>query len=138
VNLGDSQNSAFVILAGRKRGNNMDALEQIAGYATISAAVLAKGEECTLIALDEDGAPLNETLLDEARDKGMHFAGIFGIVNGVARCKSQSLEDVPTMLGAMPAFIEYVRERLTQRGDSESWLSKLYQLPDTRDELGRA
>lgn len=103
-------------------------------YSAITAAVVAKGEEATLIPLDENGAPLNEDLLDEARDKGMIFAGIFGIVGGVARCKTERLEDIPAMLNALPAFLQYVRERLVPKplGDSVSWLESLFKLEDLR------
>jgi len=106
-------------------------------YATITAAVLSRDEETMLIALDESGTPLNEDLLDEARDKGMTFAGMFGfgVINGVARCKAQSPDDVPAMISAMPAFIEYVRERLAPKpvGDSVAWCESIFKLEDPRD-----
>lgn len=111
----------------------MDALKQIDGI--ITAAVVAKGEESILIPLDEDGAPLNEDLLFVAMDKGMTFAGVFGIVNGVAGCKADSLEYMPAMLSALPAFLQYVRERLKHKtlGDSVPWLESLFKLEDPRD-----
>lgn len=110
----------------------MDAIAQLVWDSQISVAVLGRGNDFILIPLNETGVPMSETLLATARDRDFVFAGVFGFINGEAKCKSESLDALPTMCAAIPAFVEFLRERLAPKSDAVDWLTKLHALEDPR------
>lgn len=121
----------------------MDALEKLVYEANLSAAVLGRpgSDVFMMVPLKGDGTAINPALFDEIHEKQLEFCGVFGLVQGVARCQTQRPEDLGVMLLAVPAFLEYVRESLMPsdgpKADAFSdWLEQLYQLPDTRNEFG--
>lgn len=113
----------------------MDAITKLVWDSEFSVACLGRvnGDkvEYMLVGLDGEGYPLSEGRNMLARLRGYAFAGVFGVKDGVADCKSEP-GMWPVMIAAVPSFLQILNERLAPKGDGVDWLERLAQLPDTR------
>ena len=111
----------------------MDIQEQLVFDSEISVAVLGKGRDFVLIRLD---GKVDEAAMEEAKSKDYAYCGVLGVKDGQAGAKCEPNPDAAyTMMHAALAFAQQVNERLTSRamGDSAEWLTRLFELPDTRE-----
>jgi len=110
----------------------MDAQEKLAWDGELSAAVLGRGEDFTLVFLD---GPINEVATANATGRGFEYCGVLAVVDGQchAMCEPHPGAVYP-MLHASLAFAQQVahKPKPEQSGDSVDWLRRLWNLPDTR------
>jgi hypothetical protein len=113
----------------------MDAQHQLIFESQISVGVLGKGEDFVLIPLRGDGTPFDEAEVDAARDRGLEYCGVLGLKDGVPGAKCEPNPDcIYTMMHAGLAFAQLVADKLRPKpkGDAVDWLTRLFELPDTR------
>jgi hypothetical protein len=74
--------------------------------------------------------------VQQLRERNLHFLGVLGLVAGVSRCEFALPFDDSTVEYIAAKFAVFVHERSDKaKGDSVEWLTRLYQLPDTRSEV---
>jgi hypothetical protein len=110
----------------------MDKFNQIAWAAQLAVVVLGNGSEFELV--DVSAGPLSETRNKSLQERGFGFVGVVGMVNGAPRCAFALPFDDATVEYIAAKFALFVDERSNKtKGDSVEWLTRLYQLPDTRN-----
>jgi hypothetical protein len=119
----------------------MDAHEQLVSKAEIAACVLGRGKEYKLIYVSEP-EPIADAVVAAVQTGQMKFCGTLAVVNGKAAALPEpNLEAVLLCARAAIEFAEYVIDRRKNqsaerqqepKGDSTSWLQKLFDLQDTR------
>lgn len=97
------------------------------------ALVFGRDEQVIVVPVDEANA--NETLYSAYRESvvNLPFAGVFAMVEGNPVCRCASAESVPVMILATGAYSRHVAEKIraeqSPKGDSVSWLERLFALP---------
>jgi|SRR6185437_16672416 len=115
----------------------MDAAYQaLISQSSISAAVLARGADLALIELPDDAVAQSTKLIAE----GYTLQGFVGLVNGSVEIAANDPLDIACMfaMGRAAQTFGQLLKALPKADDGASWLSKLYQLPDTREKFGPA
>ena len=109
----------------------------LVSQSSISAAVLSRGSDVTLIELP-DAMPEGLKLIAE----GFTCQGFVGLVDGkveIAASKPLDVECMFAMGRAVTTFTKLAGVLPQQtKGDAVSWLERLMQLPDTREKFGSA
>ena len=111
----------------------MDATEKLVFESEISAAVLGKGDEFVLVNL----AHYDQAVPDAARARGYHFCGVVGLMNGRLSLEiaSPDPESVRLMAFALREFTDMCAANSKPDAFAD-WMTKLHELPDTRENLG--
>ena len=112
-----------------------DEQEQLALRSDFACAVVGKGAEYVFFPLDN--RPVDQAALEDAIRRGYFYAGVMGVINGVAAAKSAgSLESLEVMTAAAFGFAlkyaEHIRQKPNGDGDAVAWLEQLMRLEDTR------
>jgi len=117
----------------------MDPIEQLIRKTNHQCVFGVLGSPSTKehILVELDGNPLDQSVLDEARERGFIFAGVWGMNREVVEYAAQSGADAAAvMLASSTTFGRYLYHAYgpaqKSAGDSLEWLTRLAALPDPR------
>jgi hypothetical protein len=116
----------------------MDKFQQLAWDSTYAVGIVAdpKASNFELIEL---GPEQSEARSRELSERGMVFVGVIGIVNGLPRASLAVPLDPMALITLSQAFIHRIEDKINGVskcfGDSNEWMTHLYNLPDTRNEV---
>ena len=100
------------------------------------ALVFGRDEQFVIVNIDEANASEAAYLDYRERTKGLPFAGVFGMVDGVATCRCATVEGIPVMILAGAEYARHIANKIkaeqAPRRDSLDWLERLWLLPDSR------
>jgi len=112
----------------------VDEHQRLAFESEISYVVMGRGSECALVRLGHGDAVESAA---QARERGYRYCGVLGVRSGVPVAKCEPNPDA--VFCCFAAFLEFARLvcdriRPMPKDDSVAFLTRLYALPDTRED----
>jgi hypothetical protein len=115
--------------------SRLNKFQQIACEAKPAFGVLANDQNTDFLLVALDDSPVDDSVSEAARLRGLGFTGAIGLVNGVPRIAlAEPLEDeaVSRLVAVFLAYFERLVERVEHDGGAVLWCENLLRLPDTR------
>jgi hypothetical protein len=112
----------------------MDDHQQVAFDSEVAYAVLGRDGEFALVQLY---VAKDEAVIAQARERGYHYCGVLAVIDGIPAARYEpDLDSVLCCFLASLKFARLVCDRIKPmpKDDSVDFLTRLYALPDTRDE----
>lgn len=112
----------------------MDDQQRLAFDGEIAYAVLGRDGEFALVQLY---VARDEAVIAEARERGYRYCGVLAVIDGIPAARyDPDLDSVLCCFLASLKFAGLVSDRIqpAPKDDSVDFLTRLYALPDTRDE----
>lgn len=119
------------------REHILDPHGRLAFESSFTAAVLGRSGKFVLLPMNPGITAAEEAaVLTHAAEQKFHYAGILGVVDGLAQARCEpDLDSILTMVAAGMDFAvlaaEYLRAQMP-KGDEVDWLQALHALPDGR------
>jgi hypothetical protein len=115
----------------------LDKFQRIAWYGQSAAAILGNGAEFQLVDVADVKAIPNEDHRQQLLARGFRFIGIVGLIEGSAKIALAEPLDDTTTAALAQAYLVFIEQRINKSakpvGDGADWITRLYQLPDTRE-----
>jgi hypothetical protein len=110
----------------------------IAAYGQHAVCILGNVENRDYEVLDLAAGPLGPEYHANFAERGLGYIGVFALIEGQFRYAYAVPLDADVTIALAENYARFVLSKLTNpssngSGDGAEWLSKLYSLPDTRE-----
>ncbi len=115
----------------------LDKFQRIAWDGQSAAAILGNGSEFQLVDVSDANAIPSEEQRQKLLRRGFCFVGVVGLIEGsTIFALAEPLDETSTAVLSQ-AYVAFIEQRINKNakpvGDGADWLTRLYQLPDTRE-----
>jgi hypothetical protein len=113
----------------------LDRFELLAGYGKFPATALVNLETRDAELIDLEDVPLEPSVAESYRARGLGFCGTFALLNGQGRCEFVETLDADMLTALADAYARLVLEKKKEQEQdiSTSWLKHLWSLMDPRE-----